>query len=218
MEAVNPLFENLEQVDDGQTPLEPDDLDGLIPQWIGTRGELNALEQENIVTATIWTRKRTWSLQEITDYLELAKLHKRMFCDVWTWAGRWRRVETNLGVAPEQITTQLRMFGEDVRIQTEDVTNFAFTPHELLARFHHRLVSIHPFPNGNGRHARLATDILAGTLDQRFPTWGNKKFTTAKNRQTYLAALRQADQTGDFTALINFMFPTPTTPIAGSTS
>lgn len=191
----------------GATPLDPDDLAGLIPIWVSTRGELNAVEQDNIIAGQIWAARRRWTVESVADTQMMRRLHKQMFGEVWTWAGKWRRKDTNIGVDWHRISTEMHQLQGDLIAQASDPQRLAWPAPELLARFHHRLVSIHAFPNGNGRHARLATDLLAGTLGLDSPRWGSAELTGANNSRTrYLLALREADSTGRFDSLLSFMW------------
>jgi len=128
-----------------------------------------------------------------------------MFGDVWAWAGKLRRRETNIGIEPHLIPVALRDLCDDTLAQIGDGETLAYPADELAVRFHHRLVVIHPFPNGNGRHARLATDLLVADLDAEPFTWGGAELTSPTELRTdYLAALRHADSSLDFTPLIAF--------------
>lgn len=186
------------------TPLDEEDLVGLRLSWVSTRDELNQVEADNIFGARVWAferRRRFWYVEP--DQLDL--LHARMLGDVWSWAGQRRRRETNVGVEPNQIPVALRDLCEDVRAQIGDGTSLAYTADELAVRFHHRLVTIHPYPNGNGRHSRLATDLLVRDLGIAEFSWGTRDIGLAGDtRKRYIAALRAADFTADFTALIEF--------------
>lgn len=187
---------------DGATSLEPDERAGLRLAWIATRGDLNAAESQNIAQAVAWVR----NLRPSTDYLLsapfLRKLHEEMFGDVWTWAGRFRTTERNIGMDPIHISVQVANLVEDLRFWLGTVE---WSLDEAAARFHHRLVAIHPFPNGNGRHARLATDLLLESRGARPFTWGYAGGDPAVEvRPRYLAALRSADQ-GDLGDLLNFV-------------
>ena len=124
---------------------------------MATRGDLDRAELENILEARTWAASRTWKPDDLLDSHALADLHHRMFAQVWRWAGKWRSRETSIGIAPEHIQTDLRILVDDARAWTEFTT---YPADEIAVRFHHRLVFIHPFPNGNGRHARLAADLL----------------------------------------------------------
>lgn len=184
----------------GATPLTPDDIDGLIPDHIETRGELDEWEQANILQAENQLRRR--GLGEILDDLALRELHRMMFGDTWDWAGDYRSRETTIGIDPRQIAVRLRRLCEDTRYQRD---TRVFPPDELAARFHHELVCIHPFRNGNGRHARLATDILLESVGRERFTWGSQDLIRAGDARTrYISALRAADR-GDYGPLFEFV-------------
>jgi Fic-DOC domain mobile mystery protein B len=181
----DPLFD---PGDDAATPLEPEERTQLIPTYITTRAQLNEAEQINITEADDWAfaRKRD-ALSE--DFL--LGLHRRMFRKVWRWAGSFRTTERNIGVEAYKIGVELRMLLDDARFWIENAT---YTPDEIAVRFHHRLVWIHPFPNGNGRHARMAADLLAVSLSRPRFTWGSANLVeAAATRAAYVAALKAAD-------------------------
>lgn len=175
----------------GQTPLEPDEAQELIPSWISTREDLDSAEQENIAKAVEWTLGARLVTADILAEGFLHRLHHRMFGDVWRWAGSYRTSAKNLGVDAWLIAEEIGVLLGDARYWAEHET---YPADELAVRFHHRLVSVHPFPNGNGRHARLAADLLVRSL-------GTEKFTWAIGRDAepeavrveYIAALRTAD-------------------------
>lgn len=122
----------------------------------------------------------------------MCQLHKRMFKDVWTWAGQFRTTAKNIGIDAYRIPMELRQLVADVRFWVENET---YDPDEIAIRFHHRLVAMHPFPNGNGRHARLAADRLARQMDRPRFTWGSANpVEPDMMRQEYVAALREADE------------------------
>lgn len=182
--ADDPLSEQ----PDGATPLEPEELEALIPSYITVRGELNEAEQENILEAEDWAFARRRNVVN-ADFLN--RLHGRMFGNVWKWAGKFRRTEKNIGVDPVRIAIDLRELCDDVTYWIEHGT---YDPDEIAARFHHRLVSIHPYANGNGRHARLAADLLLRQLDRPRFTWGRENgVDPGASRGAYLQALRAAD-------------------------
>lgn len=188
--------------DDGSTPLTPEEREALIPSYVTQRQELNEVEQIGIADADRWasSRRRGDILSE--DFLRA--LHGRMFAEVWRWAGAFRTSDRNVGVAVWEIGPQLRMLLDDVRFWIEHET---FPPDEVAIRFHHRLVWIHPFPNGNGRLSRLATDLLAKQLGQPRFTWGGggDLVAIADLRRRYIDALRAADADRDNVApLIEF--------------
>ncbi|MAF84045.1 MAG: mobile mystery protein B [Gammaproteobacteria bacterium] len=184
---------------DGQTPLSEEEREGLIPSYITLRAELNEAEQANILAAEEWAFKRAHNVLDI-DFLY--ELHKRMFGRVWTWAGTSRTTGKNIGVDAYRIRTDLQ---ELIKDGTYWIENGTYEPDEIAVRFHHRLVHIHPYPNGNGRHARLATDLLLRTLDQPRFTWGSQNLTDpGQTRTLYIEALRAADN-HDYRLLLAFV-------------
>jgi len=184
----------------GATPIDPDEVAGLKLTHITTRGELDRWEQDNIYEALIWLEKQ--KLRDLLNEGFIRELHKRMFGNVWKWAGKFRRTDKNIGVPWSQISTSFRNLLDDTKLwmELEEVP-----PDEMAARFHHRLVSIHPFPNGNGRHARLMTDLfLENFLDCPQFTWGGKNLSKISDaRQRYIIALHAADEF-DYQPLIEF--------------
>lgn len=186
---------------DGTTPLDPNEAEGLIPTHVSTREELNRLEQENIVEAMQWLKASR--PKSILDEIFIRKLHHQMFGRVWKWAGQFRDSDKNVGIATERIGVDLRNLCEDTKAQIE---HKSYPPDEIAWRFHHRLVLIHPFPNGNGRHARLATDLLLERILHRPPfTWGGVSgVPKGEVRAAYLNALRAADK-GDYIKLAEFV-------------
>ena len=183
---------------DGNTALPPGDAEGLIPSHVSTRGDLFEAEQRNIAEALL---RRPPTLSTLLDDRFLRDLHRRMFGRVWTWAGRYRTLETNIGISPAGIGVAVRSLVDDARAWVEYAT---YEPDELAIRFHHRLVAIHPFPNGNGRHGRVAADYLATGLGRPRFTWGaGLRTDTPSLRREYLTALRKADS-GSITRLLVF--------------
>ena len=181
----DPLFEG---DDDAATPLDPDEREGLILTYIVLRRELNEAEELNIGEATRWAYKRK---PDILSEEALRALHKRMFGKVWRWAGEFRRTDRNIGVDPRMIGVELRQLLDDVRYW---IAHETYPPDEIAVRFHHRLVFIHPFPNGNGRHSRLAADLLAMRLGRPPFSWGRvNMIEPGATRTAYVAALREAD-------------------------
>jgi Fic-DOC domain mobile mystery protein B len=183
---------------DGHTELSDEDRFGLIPTYISTRGELFDAEQRNIVQALL---RRPPAAAVLLDDSYLRGLHKAMFDQVWKWAGRYRNRETNIGVAFEHISAETRNLVDDTKAWVEHAT---YEPDEIAVRFHHRLVAIHPFPNGNGRHGRIAADYLIAALDSEPFTWGRRLDAhTDELRAAYLEALHLADN-NEFDALLVF--------------
>lgn len=194
-----PVASNIFGGPEGATPLSPQDHKGLRQSWIITRDDLNAAEQANILAGRAWALRSRVALTS-EDYLR--KLHRRMFGDVWSWAGKLRTVETNIGALPHEIPIKLRYFLGEVEYWLAHQT---YPADELVARYHHGLVFIHPFANGNGRHTRLAADLLCRQLGVTPFTWGqNRLDQTGATRRAYLQALRSADQ-HDFGPLLAFV-------------
>jgi len=178
---------------EGATPLDPDEIKGLIPGYITTQGELNLLEQENILEAQSWSSTKR---KDVLNESFLRELHKRMFKNVWKWAGEYRKSDKNIGIDWEKIPEEMRKLCADASYWIEHKTE---SWDEIGARFHHRLVFIHPFPNGNGRHARLMTDVLMRANGQEEFTWGRasleqEKINGKQIRDQYIAALKEADK------------------------
>jgi Fic-DOC domain mobile mystery protein B len=182
---------------EGATPLDPDELAGLKLKHVGTRRELDEIEQANIIAGLLWLRAQR--LTAIADMSFVVLLHEKLFGEVWSWAGSFRKTEKNIGVDPLQISQQLRNLLDDAgawhRYQT-------YPPRQALLRLHHGIVKIHPFANGNGRFARIYTDWVADKLYGIAPIqWGNADLQrTSAIRGAYIAALRAADG-NDFSPL-----------------
>ena len=181
----DPLFDN---DDEANTPLTAEEREQIIPSYITLRHELNEAEQVNIGAALRWTDARK---RDALDRSFLSELHRRMFGDVWTWAGQYRTTARNMGVDPYRIAPDVQMAVEDARYWVEHAT---YPPDEIAVRFSHRLVAIHPFPNGNGRFSRLVGDLLTRQLGQPPFTWGRASLVSAgETRAQYVAALQAAD-------------------------
>ena len=186
---------------EGATPLDPNELDGLKHRHITTQSELNQLEQANIVAGQRWLDRRR-KPNVLSDTFAL-QLHKRLFGDVWRWAGTLRRTGKNIGVDPLHIAVQLRACIDDAQYWFEHET---FPPTEAALRFHHRLTVIHPFPNGNGRHSRILTDaLLEKVYGVKRIDWagGESLQNNSERRKFYIAALKAADA-GEFAMLMSF--------------
>jgi len=185
----------------GATPIDPDEAEGLLLAHIRTRSELDRWEYENIVEAedAVFRRKQNNILTE--KYVRW--LHQKMFGEVWRWAGEFRRSQKNIGVEWMVIPTALHQLFDDFNGWLEFNS---FPVDEIAARFHHQLVAIHLFPNGNGRHARLLTDIvLIHVLGQDRFSWGRDDLTTAGEcRRSYIAALQAADR-HEYQDLVDFV-------------
>lgn len=186
---------------EGATPLDPNEVDGLIPKHITTHEALNEWEQLNIIEATKSLPKTIKRRKLLTENF-VRQLHKEMFANTWKWAGTFRNTDKNIGIDWTQISLKLFQLLENVQYQIE---NNVFELDEIAARFHRDLVWIHAFPNGNGRHARLITDALLMQYGHQPFTWGRSDlYKDDEIRQNYLTALRTADQ-GDYSLLIKFV-------------
>jgi Fic-DOC domain mobile mystery protein B len=170
------------------TALTPEEMRGLIPAHVAYRSELNEAEQENIA------RAQDWALGRRRDPLSekfVKGLHRRMFGDVWRWAGKFRTSERNLGIAFYKIPVALRQLLDETKAW---IGYKSYPPDEIAVRFHHRLVQIHPFPNGNGRLSRLMADLLVIRFGGERFSWGSASLREASGvRQRYIAALQAAD-------------------------
>ena len=171
---------------------------------VTTLEELNLLERENIPEARRWlfSPRRKWAPTDLLDHLFVREPHRRMFRHVWGWTGKIRDCEPNLGVPPHQVETHLFCLLEDTKAW---MAYGSHPPDEICIRLHHGLVAIHPWRNGNGRHARLIADRLALALERPAFTWGGDPDLTARTdtRANYLSSLKSADK-GDFQPLLAF--------------
>lgn len=186
---------------DGATPLDPNEAEGLLLTHISTRGELDRWEQDNILEALAWLAKS--KPKDILSETFIQTLHRRMFGHVWRWAGQYRHSDKNICVPWHQVTTSVKDLCDDARLwlRLRDESD-----DQMAVRFHHRLVSIHPFTNGNGRHARLMTDLLLeNILKHPAFSWGGQSLSGVSDaRREYIAALQSADR-NDFAALMRFV-------------
>lgn len=185
----------------GQTPVHPDDLEGLRLRWISTQEQLDEVERLNLAEGRRWAVARRRSAESVLDDAFLRKLHERSFGRVWIWAGRYRTRATSIGIDASLVPTATRDALLDARAQL-DATRSPAEEDAVLVGTHHAIAWIHPFPNGNGRTARLFVDVLASSCDRPVPTWSQGQRDA---RQRYLAALRAADD-GDMRALATFMW------------
>lgn len=175
--------------DDANTPLDAEEMQQLIPSYITLRRELNEAEQVNIAHASKWLSSRR---SDPLDEVFLRELHRRMFGQVWRWAGDYRKTARNIGVDANRVRVDTAQALDDARFW---VANATYAPDEIAVRFSHRLVAIHPFPNGNGRLSRMAGDLLAVQLGRPQFSWGSHSLTDANvTRAAYIAALRAADE------------------------
>ncbi len=190
---------NIFETDDNSTPLTEEEKDGLKLKWITNRAELNELETKGIIDAEIWllTNKKN-----ILNENFIKTLHKKMFGNIWKWAGKFRTTERNIGVAPYQIQPDLKVLFDDINYW---IANKTFSQKEIAVRFHHRLVAIHPFVNGNGRISRIMADLLMQNFGLPKFSWGNYNLSEISEiRKKYVLALKLADK-GDYSELIKFI-------------
>lgn len=189
----------------GATPVGEDYREFFVEEckWVATLEELNRVESTNITVARVWLALHPFeSASDLLTQASLRELHRRMFCEVWTWAGRIRVRETTIGVDPSLIIENFENVIQDAQTHIQHAT---FPPEEIAVRFHWQLVGIHPFANGNGRHARLATNELARVMDlgESYFSWGRRSGQPSEDvRAVYLAALRIADSSGDLEPLL----------------
>ncbi len=183
----------------GATPYNEDEAHNLIPTNVLTQNEVNEHEQANILEAHKWllTKKKIDPLS--TDFMKT--LHRKMFNLTWKWAGQFRQYQTNIGVAPYFIQESLFTLCADVRYW---ITEKTYTSNDIAVRFHHRIVKIHPFHNGNGRLSRLITDLLLKQFDEKPFQWNNLNLTIDSDIRTqYISALQRADRE-DYAPLTHF--------------
>lgn len=187
---------------EGATPLDPNEMAGLVFKHIQTRGQLDELEQVNIQAGMKWLMRQK-KADPFTEQF-VCELHKRLFGQVWDWAGSFRKTGKNIGCDAIQIGIELRNLLDDARYWVEHDT---YPAKELAARFHHRLVAIHPFPNGNGRHSRIMADVvLTIAMGEKPIDWsgGQSLQAMSEQRKKYISALRAADK-GDYEPLFKYV-------------
>lgn len=184
----------------GATPIDIDSLHLLIPE-ISTHEELNEFEARNIASAIQWAHRSYKLKKDLMSIQGLKLLHNKMFDSTWRWSGKFRNVNTNIGISWEQIQVAVQALCDDTQYH---IANQVYPWKELAVRFHHRIVSIHPFTNGNGRHARLAADLLLRFNNQPTLIWGDASLNNdCEQRSAYIESLRKADR-GDICPLLRF--------------
>lgn len=190
------------ELTEGQTPLDEEEKEGLLIYSISTRAELDEFEQQNIEQAMHWSLGRGIKPGSLFTEKMLREVHKRMYGQVWEWAGKFRKSNKNIGVDKYEIPTAVRNLIDDVKYWMD---NNIYTPDEITIRFKHRLVSIHCFPNGNGRHSRLMADIIINKIFKMpIYTWGSANLVKKGDQRTsYLKAVKAADA-GNIQPLIQF--------------
>lgn len=191
---------NIFETDDNSTPLTEEEKQQLKVKWITTRTELNELEAKGIADAEIWLLKT--NKKDILNETFIKTLHRKMFGEIWKWAGTFRTTERNIGAAPYEIQPKLKILLDDTKFWIENNT---YSKKEIAIRFHHRLVQIHPFPNGNGRTSRIMADLIMRSFGHNGLDWGNGNLTEiSKLRARYISALQEADK-GNYALLIDFI-------------
>ena len=191
---------NIFETDDNSTPLTEEEKQQLKVKWITTRTELNELEAKGIADAEIWLLKT--NKKDILNETFIKTLHRKMFGEIWKWAGTFRTTERNIGAAPYEIQPKLKILLDDTKFWIENNT---YSKKEIAIRFHHRLVQIHPFPNGNGRTSRIMADLIMRSFGHNGLDWGNGNLTEiSKLRVRYISALQEADK-GNYALLIDFV-------------
>lgn len=187
---------------DGQTPLDEEEKEGLLLTSISTREELDEFEQYNIEKAIQWMYSRKLNKEQLLSEKFIKELHKKMYGEVWRWAGRFRTSEKNLGVASYKIATELKVLLDDCLFWIENNT---FDQVEIAVRFKHKLVSIHSFANGNGRHSRLMADLIMEKVFEKpaFSWGGNSLVKQTDKRNIYIKAVQLGDK-NELQPLIEF--------------
>jgi len=190
------------QYADGQTPLDEEEKEGLKIKSITTQGELDEFEQLNIEKAVEWTIHTNLKPKRILTEKFIKDLHKKMYGDIWKWAGEFRKSDKNIGIKWTQIGLELRNLLDDTNYWIDNKT---FSSEEISIRFKHRIVAIHCFPNGNGRHSRMMADIIIESIfGKEIFSWHKSNMVKAnKTRKKYIAALKEADN-GNIKPLIEF--------------
>lgn len=191
-------FTNIE----GQSPLDEEEKEGLKIKSISTRGELDEFEQHNIEKAIEWSIRRKFTIEEFLTEQFIKDLHKQMFDQVWIWAGQFRKSNKNIGVDKFYIGIELRQLFDDCKFWIKEST---FSEDEIAIRLKHRMVKIHPFPNGNGRHSRLIADIMIERIfGKKLFSWGAENLSKQSDtRKIYINAIIEADN-GNYKPLLKF--------------
>jgi len=190
------------QYKDGQTPLDEEEKEGIKIKSITTQGELDEFEQLNIEKAIEWTIHANLKAERILTEKFIKYLHKKMYHEVWKWAGEFRKTNKNIGINWTQIGVELKTLIDDTKYWVENKT---FSPEEIAIRFKHSIVAIHCFPNGNGRHSRLMADIIIESIfENEIFSWHKSNMVKAnETRKAYIKALREADS-GNIEPLMKF--------------
>ena len=187
---------------DGQTPLNENEIEGLLIDTITTQEELDEHEQLNIEQAVQWIILNKFKLETILTEKFIKKVHKKMFDNTWRWAGIFRKSEKNLGVEWIKIGIELKYLIDDTKYWIENKT---FSADQIAIRFKHRIVQIHCFSNGNGRHSRIMADIIIEMIFKKYIfTWHYSNMVKGDAiRKKYIIAVQEADK-GNIYPLIDF--------------
>lgn len=187
---------------EGQTPLDENEKEGLKIKSITTQQELDEFEQLNIEKALEWTISSNLKTEKILSEKFIKDLHKKMYGDVWKWAGEFRKTNKNIGIKWTQVAVELKYLIDDAKYWIENQT---YSQDEIAIRFKHRIVAIHCFPNGNGRHSRMMADIIIEfVFGKEVFSWQKSNMNKAdETRKSYISALREADN-GNINPLIKF--------------
>lgn len=186
----------------GKTPLDEDEKEDLLIKSISTRGDLDEFEQQNIEKAMLWLKSKKLKAEEILSEKFVRQLHSRMYAGVWKWAGEFRRTDKNIGIDKNQISVALKQLLDDGHYW---IQHHSFPDEEIAIRLKHRIVQIHCFANGNGRHSRLLADIIMEKIFH-LPlfTWGAANLVKEGDPRTvYISALKKADA-GNYSNLLAF--------------
>lgn len=186
----------------GQTPLNEDEKEGLLIKTISTMQELDEFEQLNIEKAIEWTIRTNFKTEKILTEEFIKRVHLKMFGETWKWAGEFRKSEKNIGISWIIIGIELRNLLDDTKFW---IKNKTYSEQEIAIRFKHRIVKIHCFPNGNGRHSRIMADIIMENIFKKETfSWGFKNRLQADEmRKNYIKALKEADN-HNINSLIDF--------------
>ena len=183
------------------------DTSGLLLEHLSTTTARNAAETEAISRAydkyVFRARRKKQGTEWLTDDF-IRRVHADMLGTIWEWAGKYRQTKFNLGVDPHLIREQIKLFTEDFLYWNG--TESTMSVIEIAARIQHRLTNIHPFTNGNGRHARLITDIFLHSRKLPIPQWPQIQLMAQGNEigEQYITAMKKADN-GDINDLIQFI-------------
>lgn len=183
-----------------------EDISDLLLRHLTTRESRNTVELETIGRAydkyVFRGRKKNAGNKWLTEEY-IRQVHRDMFGGIWNWAGKYRQVNLNIGITWSQIPEQITVLCDDFVFW--NTTQSAMPILEVAARLQNRLTHIHPFKNGNGRHARLITDIFLRSQDHPLPKWPQIQLIEHGDavRREYIAAMKQADM-GNFDPLITF--------------